>query len=91
MDSLVSRRLKLRNLLCVMCLLIVESLLVESLEFMHSLVCLKFEIVLHGSDLLLFRDNDARNGIFFLSDSIDSISLLPDFVLEQLVLVPLLL
>ncbi len=74
-----------------MSLLVVESLLIVSFEFMHSLMRLMFELILNNSNLFFLGRYQACHALFFLKDHIYSISLLPDLIFEQRILFPLLL
>ena len=72
-------------------LLIMHSLLVVGFKFMHSLMSVLLEIILHRPDLIFFGQKLASDDFFFFIARYYLVSLLPNFILKKLILLSLLL
>jgi hypothetical protein len=69
----------------------VHPLLVVGFKFMYSLMRVLLEFILHRPDLIVLDQELACDEFFFLVGSDNLVSLLPDFIFKQLVLLSLLL
>jgi len=58
---------------------------------MHSLMSVLLELILHRPDLIVFGQKLASDDFFFFIALNYLVSLLPDFILKQLILLSLLL
>jgi hypothetical protein len=75
----------------MMGLLIMHSLLVVSFKFMHSLMSVLLELILHRPDLFVFSQKLASDNFFFFIARYYLVSLFPNFILKKLILLSLLL